>query len=96
MKIKLSFALAAAIAMALAASPADAAGKKKSGKSKGAKVTVEKSSGPYYTASSQVCFANAATWWFPIAAIASVGCGIVYAVPVAAEGFLVPQGGGKK
>lgn len=90
MKIKLSLALAAAVALAVAASPANAASKKKS--SKGAKVTVTKSE-PYFTANWSACHAATATWWFPLAVIGTVGCGVVYAVPVAAEGFLVPQGG---
>jgi hypothetical protein len=92
MKIHLPLALAAAVAMAVAASPADAASKKKkSSKSSAEKVVVTKPA-PFWSASATACFNGAATWWFPIAAIGSVGCGIVYAVPVAAEGFLAPQG----
>lgn len=78
--------------MAVAASPADAASKKKS--SKGAKVVVAKS-GPYWASSANVCFTNAASWWFPIAVVGTVGCGVFYAIPVGIEGFVVPQGGGK-
>jgi hypothetical protein len=93
MKIHLSLALAAAVAMAVAASPADAASKKKSSKSSKAAKVVVTAPAPYWASSATACFNGAATWWFPFAAIGSVGCGIVYAIPVAAEGFLVPQGG---
>jgi hypothetical protein len=92
MKINLTLALAAAVAMAVAASPADAQSKKKSSKSKAAKVVVT-APAPFWASNATACFNGAATWWFPFAAIGSVGCGIVYAIPVAAEGFLVPQGG---
>ena len=94
MKINLSLAVLAAVAFAVAASPADAAAKKKSSKAKAAKVVVTKPA-PYFAANANACFTAASTWWFPIAAIGVVGCGVVYAVPVAVEGFLVPQGGGK-
>jgi hypothetical protein len=87
MKINLSLAVIAAVAMAVAASPADAASKKKA-----AKVTVAKS-GPYWASNANVCFTNAASWWFPIAVVGTVGCGVFYAIPVAVEGFVVPQGG---
>ena len=93
MKIHLSLALAAAVAMAVAASPADAASKKKkSSKSSAAKVVVTKPA-PFWASNATACFNGAATWWFPFGAIGTVGCGVVYAIPVAAEGFLVPQGG---
>ena len=96
MKMNLSLAVVAAVAMAVAASPSEAASKKKVVKSsKAAKVTVAKSSPAYWASSANVCFSNAATWWFPIAAIGSVGCGIVYAIPVGVEGFVVRQGGSK-
>lgn len=92
MKINLSLAVLAAVAFAVAASPADAATKKKSSKGKAAKVVVTKPA-PFFTANATACFNGAAGWWFPFAAIGTVGCGVVYAVPVAVEGFLVPQGG---
>jgi hypothetical protein len=95
MKINLSLAVIAAVATAVATLPAEAASKKKSSKSgKAAKVTVAKSS-PYYASSFNACYGSTAGMWFPIAAIGAVGCGIVYAIPVAIEGFVVPQGGGK-
>jgi len=91
MKINLSLAVLAAVAFTVAASPADAA-KKKVAKAKAAKVVVTKPA-PYFAANATACFNGASTWWFPLAAIGVVGCGVVYAVPVAVEGFLVPQGG---
>jgi len=94
MKINLSLAAVAAVALAIAASPADAASKKGGKSSKAAKVTVSKPQ-PYFTANWNACGAAAGTWWFPFAVVGSVGCAVVYAIPVAAEGFLVPQGGGK-
>jgi hypothetical protein len=93
MKINLSLAVLAAVAFAVATSPADAA-TKKAAKAKAAKVVVTKPA-PYFAANANACFTAASTWWFPIAAIGAVGCGVVYAIPVAVEGFLVPQGGGK-
>lgn len=94
MKINLSLAVIAAVAMAVAASPSEAASKKKSAKAKAAKVTVAKSS-PYYASSFSACYGSTAGMWFPIAAIGAVGCGVVYAVPVAIEGFVVRQSGSK-
>ena len=95
MKINLSLAVIASVAMAVAASPSEAASKKKSsGKAKAAKVTVAKPA-PYWASSFNACYGTTAGAWFPIAAIGAVGCGVVYAIPVAIEGFVVPQGGGK-
>jgi len=91
MKINLSLALAAAVAMAVAASPSEAATKKKAKATK-AKVTVTKSQ-PYFVSNWNACASTAATWWFPFAVIGTVGCGVVYAIPVGVEGFVVPQGG---
>lgn len=95
MKINLSLAVIAAVAMAVAASPADAAAKKKAGKAKAAKVVVAKPSA-YWASSANVCFTNAASWWFPFAVVGTVGCGVFYAIPVGIEGFVVPQGGASK
>ena len=93
MKMNFSLAILAAAAIAFAASPADAASKKKSKGSK-AKVTVSKPAPKayatgYWSSSMQACGSATAGAWYPIAAIGSVGCGLVYAVPVMVEGFWV-------
>ena len=93
MKMNFSLAILAAAATAFAASPADAASKKKSKGSK-AKVTVSKPAPAgyatgYWSSSMQACGSATAGAWYPIAAVGSVGCGLVYAVPVMVEGFVV-------
>jgi len=92
MKLNLSFAILTAAAIALAAAPADAAGKKKSKASKGkAKVTVSQRAPVttgFWASGFNNCASASATWWFPIAAVGTVGCGVVYAVPVMVEGFV--------
>jgi len=86
------FTVVSAIALALAAAPAEAASKKKSKGSK-AKVTVSKQAPVtgYWSAGFNNCASWAAGAWYPIAAVGAVSCGIVYAVPVAVEGFVAPQ-----
>ena len=93
MKMNFSLAILAAAALAFAASPADAASKKKSKGSK-AKVTVSKPAPAgyatgYWSSSMLACGSATAGAWYPIAAVGSVGCGLVYAVPVMVEGFVV-------
>ena len=81
-----------AIAFALAAAPAEAATKKKSKGSK-TKVVVTKQAPVtgYWHAGFNNCAIWAAGAWYPIAAANSVGCAIVYAIPVSFEGFVAPQ-----
>ena len=85
-------AVMSAVAFALAAAPAEAATKKKSKGSK-TKVTVSKQAPVtgYWSAGFNNCASWAAGAWYPIAAVNAVGCGIVYAIPVAVEGFVAPQ-----
>ncbi len=91
MKLNLSVAVLATVAMALAASPADAQSKKKSGKSKAAKVTVSKPAPGYWSGGFNNCATSTSRMWFPLAALGAVGCGVVYAVPVAIEGYMAPR-----
>jgi ABC-type sugar transport system substrate-binding protein len=93
MKLNLSFAILTAAALALAASPADAASKKKSKGGSRTKVVVSKPAptNGYWASGMNSCASASATWWFPIAAVGSVGCGVVYAVPVMIEGFVAPR-----
>ena len=89
MKLNLSVAILAAAAVAFAASPSEAAGKKKSKGSAKTKVTVSKAAPSGYWASGfNNCASAGSRMWFPLAAVGAVGCGIVYAVPVAVESFL--------
>jgi hypothetical protein len=92
MKLNLSFAILAAAALALAASPADAAGKKKSKGSK-AKVTVSKQAPVtgYWASGYNNCASASATMWLPFAAVGTLGCSVVYVVPVMVEGFVTPR-----
>jgi len=94
MKRNLALAVLAAVAMAVAAAPADAASKKKSKSSSKAKVTVTQTAPAtgYWAAGWTQCATWSAGAWYPIAAAGSVGCGVVYAVPVVIEGFLFPRG----
>ena len=91
------FAFVSAIALAVAAAPAEAATKKKSKGSSKAKVTVSKQAPVtgFWSAGFNQCAGWAAGAWYPIAAVNAVGCGIVYAVPVAIEGFVAPRGSDK-
>jgi hypothetical protein len=94
MKLNLSFAILTAAALALAASPADAAGKKKSKSSSKAKVTVSQRAPVvtgYWASGFNNCASASATMWVPFAAVGTVGCGVVYAVPVMIEGFVAPR-----
>jgi hypothetical protein len=92
MKLNLSFAILTAAALAFAASPADAASKKKSKGSK-AKVTVSQKAPAtgYWASGFNNCASASATMWLPFAAVGTVGCGVVYAVPVMVEGFVAPR-----
>jgi hypothetical protein len=95
MKRNLALAVLAAVALAVATAPADAAKKKKDKGSK-AKVTVTQTAPAtgYWSAGFTQCgsaWAQGSGGWYPIAAVGSVGCGIVYAVPVMIEGFLFPR-----
>jgi hypothetical protein len=89
MKLNLSFAILTAAALAFAASSADAATKKKTKSSK-AKVTVSQTAPVtgYWASGFNNCASASATMWLPFAAVGTVGCGVVYAVPVAVEGFV--------
>ena len=94
MKRNISLAVLAAVAMAVAAAPADAATKKK--KSSKAKVVVTQTAPAtgYWSSGFTQCgsaWAQGSGGWYPIAAVGSVGCGIIYAVPVMIEGFLFPR-----
>lgn len=93
MKLNLSFAILTAAALAFAASPADAASKKKKGKSSKAKVTVSQKAPAtgYWASGFNNCASASATMWFPVAAVGTVGCGVVYTVPVMIEGFVAPR-----
>jgi hypothetical protein len=92
MKLNLSFAILTAATLAFAASPADAASKKKSKGSK-AKVTVSQKAPAtgYWASGFNNCHSASATMWLPFAVVGSVGCAVVYAVPVAVEGFVAPR-----
>jgi hypothetical protein len=89
MKLNLSFAILTAAALAFAASSADAATKKKSKESK-ARVTVSQTAPAtgYWASGFNNCASASATMWLPFAAVGTVGCGVVYAVPVMVEGFV--------
>jgi len=96
MKRNLSLAVLAAIALAVAAAPAEAASKKKSKGGSKSKVTVTQTAPAtgYWAAGFTQCgtaWAQGSAGWYPIAAIGSVGCGLVYAIPVTIEGFLFPR-----
>lgn len=93
MKLNLSFAILTAAALALATAPADAASKKKSKGSSKAKVTVSQRAPVtgYWSAGFNNCASASATMWLPFAAVGTVGCGVVYAVPVMIEGFVAPR-----
>lgn len=95
MKLNLSFAILTAATLAFAASPADAASKKKKSKGSKAKVTVSKPAPApatgYWASGFNNCHSASATMWLPLAAVGSVGCAVVYAVPVAVEGFVAPR-----
>jgi hypothetical protein len=92
MKLNLSFAILTAAALAFAAAPADAASKKKSKGSK-ARVTVSQQAPVtgYWASGFNNCATASATMWLPFAAVGTVGCGVVYAVPVMVEGFVAPR-----
>ena len=83
----LSFALLAAVAVAIAAAPADAATKKKAKTSK-AKATTSQ---PVFVSQFNSCTGAASQMWLPLAAAGSIGCGVVYAVPITVEGFMNPR-----
>jgi hypothetical protein len=93
MKLNLSVAVLAAAAIAFAASPADAASKKKKSKGSKAKVTVSQKAPAtgYWAGGFNNCASASATMWLPFAAVGTVGCGVVYAVPVMVEGFVAPR-----
>jgi hypothetical protein len=93
MKLNLSFAILTAAALALAAAPAEAAGKKKSKGGSKTKVTVSKQAPVtgYWAGGFNNCASASATMWLPFAAVGTVGCGVVYAVPVMVEGFVYPR-----
>ena len=90
MKLNLSFAILTAAALALAAAPADAASKKKSKGASKTKVTVSKQAPAtgYWAGGFNNCAGASATMWLPFAAVGTVGCGVVYAIPVMIEGFV--------
>lgn len=91
MKLNLSFAILTAAALALATAPADAAGKKKGKKgSSKAKVTVSQKAPVtgYWAAGYNNCAAASNTMWVPFAAVGTLGCGVVYAVPIMVEGVV--------
>ena len=93
MKLNLSFAILTAAALALATAPADAASKKKSKSASKTKVTVSQKAPVYgYWASGfNNCAGVSSTMWVPFAVVGTVGCGVVYAVPVMIEGFVYPR-----
>ena len=75
------------------AAPAEAAGKKKSKGGSKTKVTVSKQAPVtgYWAGGFNNCASASATMWLPFAAVGTVGCGVVYAVPVMVEGFVYPR-----
>jgi hypothetical protein len=78
------FTIASAIALAIAAAPADAATKKKKGKAKAERTVATQ---PVFISGYYGCVNSFGVF----AAVGAVGCGAVYAVPVAAEGFVAPR-----
>jgi hypothetical protein len=94
-KASLSLALCAALSVVMAAAPADAQTKKKAA-SKPAQVTVSKAPHAHYVGHFHSCggaghqaFGRVPLLNLILVPITTVGCGLVFAVPILVETFVV-------
>ena len=86
-KVNLSVALLAAVSLAIAASPSEAAAKKKAKSSKPQAAQSQAIFASHFNS----CASTTSRMWIPVAAVGAISCGVVYAVPVTIEGFLMPR-----